>query len=323
MKHLTSHHFKWIARLSVSISLLIVIVANVNFDAFLAALGRSDIEFLLLGFVAFAMQGPLEAMRLRLVFASYDLTLLSAGELYLRGIFFSNFLPGMVGIDIYQIHNMTRIRSGLTEPVTLILGLRLVGLIANVALGALLVVFAFEQTIAPILLAIENHETFRLSLPIIILGLFALLFLAASSLWILNRDGRLRIGAERFINGLVALRDTLAIERVLFVFLLSLLMVMTRGLSVFLLISALGGLIGLASSIALVTIVTLLSMLPISFAGLGVREASLSGLLVGLGIPLSVALAVAVLGRLFLWILSLAGGLLILRAPEKIVGNSH
>jgi uncharacterized membrane protein YbhN (UPF0104 family) len=49
-------------------------------------------------------------------------------------------------------------------------------------------------------------------------------------------------------------------------------------------------------------------VIPLSLAGLGVREISLTVVLVAAGVPTADAVAVSIVSRCFIWIISLVGG---------------
>jgi uncharacterized membrane protein YbhN (UPF0104 family) len=89
---------------------------------------------------------------------------------------------------------------------------------------------------------------------------------------------------------------------------LGIFVVLSRVASSYILVQAFGSSIGGLDMMLAVTVTTLAALLPIGFGGLGVREISLTALLIALGVTPSEAVAISLVGRCFIWVLSLIGG---------------
>jgi uncharacterized membrane protein YbhN (UPF0104 family) len=89
---------------------------------------------------------------------------------------------------------------------------------------------------------------------------------------------------------------------------LGIFVILARAASFFILVKAFGFSINSIDVILVVTVTAVAVLLPISFAGLGVRELSATAMLIAFGISPPEAVAISLVSRCFIWILSLTGG---------------
>jgi uncharacterized membrane protein YbhN (UPF0104 family) len=265
----------------------------------------------------------LEARRFQAVFASRGLGYGAALRITLASLFVGSFTPGAVGAELYKLYWLHRRERGMVRPFVQLALLRVVGAAAVVIVagGAVLAAPARVGEIASriawrwpagttTILATAGALLAALGLVVLALG-WTRLALRLREVW---RQGR---------EGLAGVRVWLMGE----LFVLSLGVALLRGLSLALLVRSLGASARFGDLLVVVALSVLAGVLPIGPAGLGLQEGVLAGCLVLLRIPPPVAVAIALLSRVFLWIFA-AGGLWALSVagaapPAPLAGGSR
>lgn len=316
--HVNGGYLKTGLKIIISIALLLVLVASVDIKQFIDSTKSADRYALLLALVIFSLQSIFEAERLKLVFTDYGIKFHDGIRLFFVGVFFGNFMPGMLGTDVYQMHHMHKIRAGLIRPLSLSLFLRLTGLFSNVAVG--LLALSLSPHIGEI--GISLHlEDFSLSPRLTMILLFTLLLISVITLLVLryNRLRGITTKIRKLVHDFLQVATSFTIGRLTIISTLSVFVILARASSFYVLLLALGTPISGIDVAVVATVATLAMLLPISFAGLGVREASASAMLIAFGVPVTESIAVAFISRCFLWILSIIGGIwfLLQRATTK------
>ena len=303
----TIHKSKSLLKVLVGLGLLGGLIFFVNPDQLLAAARSTNPGQLLLAFFVFSLQGLFDSFRLRLVFDDYGVDIFDCVKLYSVGLFFSNFAPGLLGSDLYQVLHMRSIRPGLLKPVSLMLYLRVSGLSVNIALALI----SLALTSSRWLESVEANSSGPKLLIWLVAGIAAVALMAAS--FTVTEGGR-KLLRLLFSKSLLMFRElgrTLksisAFQHIAVAF-LGFVVVLTRVLALTLLVTAVGTSIPFNLVLLAVTITTLLLVIPISFAGLGFREASITAFFVAFGLTSQVSVLVAVVSRCFMWVLSLIGG---------------
>ena len=159
--------------------------------------------------------------------------------------------------------------------------------------------------------AINIHPDY-LTLPgwiiIIILSAMLLMAMLIASSW---GRSRLLLLYEKIcgvLRGFGDLIRSFTVNQHVSIIVLSIFVVLSRVASFYILVQAFGSSIGGLDVLLVVTFTALAVLLPISFGGLGVREISLSALFIAFGIAPSEAVAISLVSRCFIWVLSLVGG---------------
>ena len=216
-------------------------------------------------------------------------------RLTLGSYFFSNILPTNLGGDAYKVIGLRR-NCSLLDASAIVLTDRILGL-ALLVLGSLPFLPALFSRL-PALTAQLNPNN---------LILFFLSLLAASGVIVVASAG-LRQRLSRLLNNLsrsqrpgAGTLGQLSIAIVLFHSL--------RAVSLVLIANALGTDLAFGAAWAALGVAAVVSLLPVSVAGLGVREAAFAATLPVFGMSLSDALLCALLLRTFQLIQGLLGGL--------------
>jgi len=245
----------------------------------------------------------LEARRFQTVFAGHGLGYGAALRITLASLFVGSFTPGAIGTELYKLYALHRRDRGVVRPLVQLALLRLLGAAAVVIVagGAVLAVPARVAEIAGRLAwrrpAGATAVLAAGGAVLLALGLGALAFgwtRLAPRLREVWREGR---------EGLAEVRIGLVGE----IFILSLGVALLRGLSLALLVRSLGAGARYGDLLVVAALSVVVGVLPIGPAGLGVQEGVLAGCLVLLRIPPPVAVAVALLSRVFLWIFAASG----------------
>lgn len=266
-----------------------------------------DLVFLLLGFGLFVVQGVCESFRLSMVFAGYGVSPRLGFKLFLVGLFFSNFMPGMIGADAYQVQQMHAIRPGLLRPVSLSLYLRTSGLAVNAALAALALALGPKYWFPNMELWPEGF-----SIPAWI-GYAVVITTVIVALIILSRPGRtlLRGLIRRLASVLaevVSVARSFATSEHLVILGIGAMVVFVRVLGLIVLTWAFDHPISFLNALVAVTVTTCALVLPLTVGGLGVRELSIIAFLVSFGVPYPAAVAISLVGRFYTWAMSAIGG---------------
>ncbi len=228
---------------------------------------------------------------------------------YLLGSFYSTFLPGVIGGDVVRIGRctlQTHCRLG-TAAVSVFLE-RICGVLA--LLGIFFCMYLFHPSAGAFMF---GHEGRSALIPVAAIGMSALLvFLAGRRLWptiILRRFGR----GTRWSSSLYSIMhplETLKTKTLGKMLILSLFFQLTDIVVVSVLARALGLQIPLSVFLAILPLVYVATLLPLSLGGLGVREGTLVFLLGRYGIAASDAVMLAFLVYLNSVFVGSAGGIM-------------
>lgn len=295
---LAATHWRLLVKASVALAVLGLLFHRVDWVLLSESTAELKLGPLALACIFFGAIAALEVARLRSVLISYGLSWVELLRLHLVGLFFGSFLPGQVGADLFRVLALRSSGGSLTRPLTLILSLRLLGL----AVLACAAVTGFALHDRPLLDSIRWHWG-----PFLIAAGVAALLISA-----LMSHPRLRIQALGFARAQSArCRKALALlgpAQLAAVVLLSCLILVARALVLFFLVRAVGHSLAPMETLLIVALAALATTLPISFAGLGVREGVVAFLLVEASLSYERALLVALLGRVLILLVSAVGG---------------
>ncbi|MFQ5742146.1 MAG: lysylphosphatidylglycerol synthase transmembrane domain-containing protein [Acidobacteriota bacterium] len=261
----------WLWKSAVSILLMALLFWTVSFRKVLSTL--LSVDPLLLGAAAavqFLEQGlTAVAWTLLLRARNIDLSLARVVYLHFMGVFVGTLLPSSSGTDVVRTYYLARTISGY-EAVGSMLVLRLTGLLA---LG---------------MVAVVGIQLVPSQLPwsaLVLVGVLIAMVAFALALALTDAPGRWasallgRLGLPRLARVAEQLHQTLVGYRrarghLLMVGALALLVQLLRIITTYYAARALGATLPLRYYLALVPVVILLTLLPVSAAGLGVREGS-------------------------------------------------
>lgn len=298
---------KQLLKLCFGLTLLSMLLMMTDFNAIKNTTKQLNSGFAILGMLVFLIGGILDMWRFRL--ASFKAQQKSWGaftRICLESYVMGQLLPGQMGIDAYRITMMGKDQKHYAEPLAVLLGLRCFSLLIISCATAILVLLLpeWQAIYLPYLQRILFHSFGAyLAFLFAIIVLFFFAFRLFRHLWktLKNQLGRIKnpfhILTSNVIYWLAILSLLILTTRVLtFIFTLQAFDIEMKFL--------------VASSIALLAALSWL--LPISPAGIGVREGVIVGLLSWFGVSFESALMVALLNRAYFIILAICGGVLFL-----------
>lgn len=295
-------------KIIIGIILIVALFFYVSPEVLYSLLVSSDKSLLILAFVAFSSLGLFEAGRLCIIFSDYGVDLTESLRLFTIGAFFNNFVPGMVGADLYQIQQMHAIKPGFIRPLSLSLYLRVSGMLVNFGFAVISIMLTWHlwSNFLEINLIPKINDQFLLIMLVSIL--------AGSFLIISVNQGRAltkRICENflRIVNETVSVSVAFSFKAHAIVGLLGTLVIFSRVLSLVWLTSALGETIAFLNVLLAVTVTRIALLLPISFAGLGISELTIAAIFIASGVSPSTAISVTLIARFYSWVISLAGGI--------------
>jgi uncharacterized membrane protein YbhN (UPF0104 family) len=286
----------------VSVGLLAWLVLRFDWMAVLGTLSAVSAPVAGLGFILMILAQMLGARRLQLLLAAQQIRVSYFYVLRLTfvGLFAGNFLPSTVGGDAVKVLALVRAGYGKGAPAACVVLDRLVNMAAVLSLSPTVLV-------APRLLEPGLATTVRWSVAGLAAGgvvLAGLLVVARQPLlrWLKATDPTPSQDSRwhRLLNSLVAIGARWAAKPRLLVvtFVLSWAAVLLGSNAGWVIARGLGMSIGIVEWTAVVVLVYLVTLPPVSLNGLGVQEVSLVYLLSRLGATPGQALAMAVFSRL-------------------------
>lgn len=295
---------------AVGVALIGLLLHRAEPGAVWRTMGDAQGAALAAGMLGFVASTVFEVLKLHAVIVPAR-SLAFTARLVFAGLFYNTFLPANVGGDAYRVAVLRGQGDPLGQAVMPVFLDRATGLIVQLAAGAVVVAFKGTGWAAG---PAGGWDVPRL--PGGVGAWLAGLAVVAAALWAGRR--RLRLG-ER-LGGLWAELVT-AWGRVPGTALAgvtggSLLYHAGRVTGLYFFLHAFGAHVDWLDLVVVLTVVTVVSTVPVSIGALGVREGALTAMLVVFGVTPAVALAVALLNLGVLWLKALVGGLWLL-APAR------
>jgi len=302
-----------IIRVFVSLLLLGVVFFAVDLKSALQLLKATDYLYLSFGLLFFCINRVLMAYRWNALsrVKGIDLSLLQSLKIYLLSNFFGSFLPSGVGGDVYRIYHAAKQAGHTGEVAASVIMERFIGMLtrSTVALFGVM-----------LLLATYHETSFGSNLYKIIL---AFCLFTGLAFWISIHDGTVRILMRLgdWFGDHWILRICLKFQRayvdykknvgtLLFVFILSLIGVGLVSVGNYYAARALNINVGVMFYFGIISIVNIVSRIPVSVAGLGLTEGTYVLLFSIVGVSTTEAFALAVLVRITESLFAFSGGVL-------------
>jgi uncharacterized protein (TIRG00374 family) len=267
------------------------------------------------GFMIVAMLG-LQWTRLHLLIKSYTPNLATSLKIFFVGALFNNFLPSNIGGDAVRLMYLKNLRGeGWGTPFTLLIMYRLSSFVLLVVGGLIYVGFEHERLTA---LLRVHHLLVELRTTTWLLGAALMLALIAAGFALRRRlSARLQGRVAESVRAVRAAFELLSRADAFSLLVQTVLFHACRMLSFYFLVRYMGQLVALWDLVFVISATAVISVLPVTVAGLGVMEASITGLLVMYGVELSCAGAVAFVNRAVLMLSAAIGGVIYLRSSEQ------
>ncbi|MBT8439553.1 MAG: flippase-like domain-containing protein [Gammaproteobacteria bacterium] len=292
-------------KIIVSVTLLTVLLVNVNWEEALQNIRKLDFLTLFIVLLLLSTQFPLSAFKWRI---ALNIHKLDHGFPYLLkliciGFFFNNFLPTSIGGDVYRVIKTIPKGSELkSRALSAVLLERIFGLLALLTLGcigALIIVKTFDDNVLRYYIGAYIAGVVALIVAVLLLG---------------NRNFRRKIDFLLSIKKLAPLYENLKYiisdkGGLAYLLSVSIFFQVIAVTVVYTLFSALGVEDVWAKSAFLSAIIGIVAILPISINGIGVVEGSFVIAAVLVDINQTDAAIVAILLRIFVIPISIACGI--------------
>jgi uncharacterized protein (TIRG00374 family) len=266
------------------------------------------------GFLIVAMLG-LQWTRLHLLIKSYEPSLATSLKIFFVGALFNNFLPSNIGGDAMRLVYLQGLRAeSWGTPLMLLLIYRLSSFVMLLLGG-----FAYIALEHARLLGLLRAHQLLIEPRSSILLAAAGGGLAAIAVAVALRErlsARVKRRVAEFVSACQAALRLLSRADLLWLFVQTGLFHLCRMLSFYFLVRYGAQSIALWDLVFVISATAVMAVLPVTVAGLGVLEASITGLLVMYGVELSSAGAVAFVNRAVLMLSAAIGGVIYLRSGE-------
>ncbi len=296
--------FFLVLKVIISVGLLYFIFTLIDVRAAFKAAVGANLALLALAVVVRGSVFALDALRLHSMAPTDGLPYHQHLRLALRGAFFSQMGFGFLTGDAYRAMGYAKGEASLSKSAAHLLAARLAGIAmtALIALIAALYLMTSDDT------ALSGFAR-QVGFGVVALGGFTLV-----ALWVLFTV------VPRFASPAMAERLTLGANALRTlntrIWMISLLVILLRGISLWLIFLALHQ--SFSYFIALLASVTgtLITLLPLAFGGLGLREGAVAGVAALFGMPAALSVSAAILLRLAVVTAASMGLIISLFMPE-------
>lgn len=309
-------------RLALGLALLGWIVRQIELAQLRALLRAGDARMLALGvaLLLLAMHG-LQWARLQLLIRGYGASLATSLKIFYVGALFNNFLPSNLGGDAMRLWYLQELRrENPGTPFMLLLVYRFSSFAVLVVAGASYVLFE-----GPRMLALLRAHALWLrpsgTLALLAAG-FALLAIAAGFALRERICAHARRRVDGFVRGCGAALAQLSAADLAWLGAQTVAFHLCRALSFYCLVRYMGQQVALFDLVFVISATALLAVLPLTVAGFGVIEASITGLLGLFGVDVACGAAVALVNRAVLLLAAAIGGAIYLRSTGPVPSPS-
>jgi uncharacterized protein (TIRG00374 family) len=308
-----------IAKIVVSVGLLIFIFSTIDIPAFLQVVQSANLWWLMAGLAMTIIGVFVRALRWKILLDAIKVRV-PLGELtaiYFIGFLFNNLLPSGLGGDAIRMYELSRHSDHAADAVTSVIVDRFLGLSA-LQLIAIIALLTDWNAVPP--------EVAYFTVIIFVVGLVAGLLLINRPLyrWLQTNIGLFRRVTEvKFVGKLFVSFQNYPLRAIGYSYAVSILFNISLILMNLFIGLGLGAEATLSQYAVFVPITSLVLVLPISFAGLGVREETYRQLFGQVGVPGEVAVAISLMVYLFGNIVTgIIGGIIYLtRSAREVVSQ--
>lgn len=309
-------YLQLLTRFTVSAGLMVWLVTMINWDEAFRTMKEGCPFYFILAFLAIQITVATSIWKWKMLIESSEKKLRNdpvsktfLGKLYYIGLFFNNFMPGSVGGDVVRIYYLGKTTSVATAA-------------ASVLFERITAGFALIGIVLISALFMDQSRPYLISLLIligIVIGLYFIYKLLKKKVKINEGDssseGRIRIQLVKIKQALIGIGETAKNYHNeswqwwgMILFLSFLFQVGMAWINDFL-FRSFGIQVSFLHLLVIITLISVITMIPVSLNGLGVREASYVLFFQSIGVPEGIALSVSLLFFFLVTISSLIGGL--------------
>jgi glycosyltransferase 2 family protein len=309
-------YLQLLIRFTVSTGLLVWIVTMIDWDEAFRTMKEGSPFYFVLAFLAIQITVATSIWKWKMLIQSSEKKLSNdqvsptfLGKLYYIGLFFNNFMPGSVGGDVVRIYYLGKTTSVATATTSV--------LFERITAG-----FALVGIVLISALFMDQSRPYLVSLLILVgiaIGLYLIYKLFMKKAKITARDSssqsRISIFFVKSKQALIDIGETANNYRnenlQWWGMILSLSFLFQVGMAWIndLLFRSFGIQVSFLHLLVIITLISVITMIPVSLNGLGVREASYVLFFQGMGVSEGIAVSVSLLFFFLVTISSLIGGL--------------
>lgn len=299
-----------IVRFFFSIILIIVLVRRFDFGSLMTIVADMRWEFLLSGIVTFFLHDLIKAYKWRILLAIKGayIPLSKLLRLDYASRFLSLFVPSSISIDLFRVYGLSRHAYSLNRSASSVIVDRFLNLFALVMITDLSLLIFHDIIKVPGIALVGYALLFFMV--VCLVALFTMKFET-----VIEMIGRIAFGKAMFSRLSLLLTSILDYKRspqvMIYVFILSLVTQFLRVLIYFFSALAVNSEISFMYLIMFTPVVVLISMLPFSIAGIGIRESSFVFFYSKVGVPTASAFAVSALVSMMVLASAFPGGIII------------
>jgi len=313
----TKNLVKLLIKVTITLGMLVYVISLVDKDELLPLLAKVNPLYLILALTAHLVAFIVMSGRwwLILIYSGEQIRYKHVLPAYYLGLFCNNFLPTSMGGDVVRIAKLKSEGLNFQQLIFSTLADRVIGLISIIIMGILGINFS---------ISIRNNIDDQSLVFINIASTIAiLLFLAAFNArlrsWILANLVQKLIPWTKINNFLVYCHQNLSVliaNRIMPVsILLSLVSQLLIVVTYYLISLSLGVNLSFLDYVLVVPVIALVSSLPITVGGLGLREGALVFLLGTIGVSTALGVSISLLYLSVLIFVTLPGGILLVVSP--------
>jgi glycosyltransferase 2 family protein len=312
---------KWLLRAAVSIGLIFLLLRHTNLQRVIDSFAEISIGWFLLAVTIKGVGILAGIIRWRLLLHAQNIKLHFAnlGGAYLVGRFFGSFLPSTIGLDAYRTYYAAVRSRRVAECVAVTMIEKIIGLVALSALAIIAMPFGARL--------LDTHALWALGLamgaPFAIA--FGLLFgpglFRRLSTWLGKRNNKLTTGLSHLMGAVAGL----GVQRGRLLSAIGLGLIIHGATSAMYLATAqaVGADVVSSEILFIGPLMILATLVPVSIAGIGVREGTFVFFLTRVGLPTEQAVLLGFLGFLAGEVYSLAGGAIWALNPAVRPDDEH
>ena len=317
-------------KITVTVILFSLLLSQISFNQLLTKIHEIKIELVCFCIFALFLLNIIITIRWRIILLNLDLNRsnLILWWLTMIGAFFNQFLPGGIGGDLFRITYLRSSGVQLQKAVFSVIIDRIVGflcLIILILLGAPYLILNSNNEmvlttllILVILLAVAILTFIRLDMVNKALNKFPFFINLINSQSHLVRSLNSVVQCAKYLR--ILLQNWPDGFIVLFISFVNQIII---SLVMFLLLRALGGNIDFFAVVFVLPIVLLISMIPISLAGWGIREGGMVLVFALLGVPKEISLGASIIFGICFFLSTLPGAFLWLIGQKKIYTKTN
>lgn len=301
-----------LVNIAVSVGLIAVLLLRADLSDFSSAFKKVNILVFAGALVFQAFNMIIRSLKWQLLLKAQgaDISLLTVNNLNYMSLFFNNFFLGTIGGDAFRVYRVLGYSNNLGGAASSVILERATGFFA-----AILIILLFGlgflfmyQTLVSLRLLIALFIVILIT--VVVVFLILKLHANLANLLILDPFPRIKKIFEESLTTIRGYKDNY--WAVVFALALSFVFHVGKSFTVYFFTLAANADVSIIPLLFISPLVSLLVMIPISINGIGIQEGSYVFYLEQLGVAGPVALIVAILSRVSLFVLSLVGGLLFL-----------